>query len=120
MKLPLLVVPVLSLLLVACSSGPANTFERFDQAVAAGHSAEAMELIDPGIRQVGGPKLIAALAQAGKAASAKGGLKAVNVLNQKVEGDYATLNLEETFGDGSKKVSDVKMRRVDGKWYVTF
>lgn len=106
--------------LAACSSGPGTTAEAFDTALAAGHSAEAIEYIDPSIKQIGGPKLMAALGKAGEGASRKGGLKTVTASDEKIEGDYATLKLNETFGNGSTSTSNMKLRRVDGKWYVTF
>lgn len=106
--------------LAACSSGPSATAEAFDTALAAGHSAEAIEFIDPSIKQVGGPKLMAAMSKAGEGASRKGGLKTVKASDEKVEGDYATLKLNETFGNGNTSTNNMKLRRVDGKWYVTF
>jgi hypothetical protein len=108
-----------SLSLTSCGSGPTSVAERFVEAVDAGHTAEAVQYFDPALREVGGPKLMAALDKPAQAARQKGGLKDVEATENKVDGDYAAVTVEERFANGTNAKTDFKMRRVDGKWFVT-
>lgn len=110
----------LALFLAACGSGPASQARKFSENAARGHTAEAVEQIDPAMRQIAGPKLIAAVEKSHKKASGKGGLKSAEVLNEQIDGDHATLDLKETYGDGTSNTTKMKMRQVEGTWYVTF
>ncbi len=114
----LLTVP-LALALAGCGSSPETAATRFVEAADNGHTSEALDHIDPAIKQVGGPKLVAAMGKAGASAKAKGGLKKVAVVDAKQEGDYATLVVEENFNNGTASKSNFKMRKFEGKWYVT-
>lgn len=110
----------LSLLLSACGSSPGAELEKFHEAAAAGHSAEAMEFIDPSLRQTFGPKLVTGMSALTKKVQQQGGVKSQRVINEAIDGDYAKVKMETVFGNGQKSTSEEKMRKVDGKWYVTF
>ena len=110
---------LLSVLLSACGRGPDDTAVTFVKAANAGRTAEALEQLDPTVREMGGPKLAAAVGAQQKKNAAKGELKDVTVDSTKVDGDYATVVVREKFSKASDATSNMKMRKVDGKWFVT-
>lgn len=109
----------LALMLSACSSGPESVAENFVEKAAAGETAAAMEMIDPSIRAAGGQKLMTNIQNAPRSYQTKGGLADVKASEVSSQGDYATVNIEETYRNGEKGNSPVKLRKVDGTWYIT-
>lgn len=109
----------LPLLAAACSSGPKDVAEKFSTAAYNGDTHGALELLDPDLKQVGGMKLMAALGQAAAKAKSHGGLKSVESTDSKVDGDRGTVTLKEIYGDGTTGTETDKLRKVDGKWFVT-
>lgn len=106
-------------LLTGCSPGPSATAKAFAENAAAGRSAEALELMDPELKSAFGPKIVPALSKVSTAAEKKGGLESIAIEDEQIDGTRATLKISETFGDGSKNNSKMKLREIDGKWYVT-
>jgi ABC-type glycerol-3-phosphate transport system substrate-binding protein len=105
--------------LAACSSGPESAATRFMTAAAKGHTAEAVELLDPQLKETLGPKLPLVIAGAQRQADAKGGLKSVKAKMLSQDGDYATVQISILYNDESGKTETARLRRVQGKWYIT-
>lgn len=106
-------------LLASCASGPSDEAKEFVTATADGNTGRAIELIDPSIRQVAGPKLPMMLqAQASKIRD-RGGISEISTAGEDVTGDQATVKLRITYKGGFTEEAPFKMRQVDGKWYVT-
>jgi hypothetical protein len=108
-----------ALLLSACSSSPETVAAKFGDAGAKGHVAEAMELLDPQVRQTFGAKLPLAIEQAQRKANARGGVKSVEAVKVSEEGDYATVTVTTYYNDGTSGNGTTRLRRVDGKWYIS-
>lgn len=106
------------LVLAACSSGPDTRAEGFTRAVATEQTGAALEYVDPGLKSAFGSKLATSVANAGKKIQSKGGLLSVETSSE-VDGDFATVTIVQKFGDGSTTTEKMKMRKVEGEWYVT-
>ncbi|MDR6116248.1 MULTISPECIES: DUF4878 domain-containing protein [unclassified Sphingomonas] len=108
------------LALTACGQGPGDAARAAMEAAGRGQTAEALERIDPEIKATAG-MFITPMLQ-GKAANAekRGGVTSVEV--EKVDqsdADHALVTTVTRFGDGSKQTDTGKVRRLDGKWYIT-
>jgi hypothetical protein len=87
---------------------------------AAGRTAEAMQRMDPAMAQTVGPMIAIVLATEAAKAKKAGGLKEVRIAETlETDADHATVRAEGHFADGTVTREQTKMRRVDGKWYVT-
>lgn len=114
------VTAVTCLTLAACSAGPDDTVRDFMQDKASGRTAEAMQRMDPAMAQTVGPLIAAVLATEAVKGRTHGGLKDVKVVeSQKTDADHAVVRAEGRYGDGTVTREQTKLRRVDGKWYVT-
>jgi hypothetical protein len=117
--LGLLVAVCLPLFASACSSGPSNVVERFTTAAAAGDTGKALDEFDPDLKSVAGIKLIVGLNQIAAKAKARGGLRQIHIDRSDIENDHGTVSITETLGDGSVQTDTEKVRKVDGRWFVT-
>jgi len=106
-------------LIASCGSGPDVVATEFSKALAKGDTTAALDMMDPGIKQLGGPKLAAAMSQAGRKAQEKGGIDDVKVLESNVDGDYAKVVVEDHFKNGSTSRDTIKLHKSDGKWLIT-
>ncbi|MEL6615374.1 MAG: DUF4878 domain-containing protein [Bacteroidota bacterium] len=112
-------VAVLALLLVGCGSGgPGDTAADFARAAASGDGERVVELLDPAMAQSLGPKISATVSSQAGEAAAKGGLSEVNILDETVNGDNATVRIETVMGDGSRSEETIQLRKIDGDWKV--
>lgn len=85
-----------------------------------GQAAEALERIDPEIKATAGIFIAPALQDKAKRAKAKGGVTSVTVEKiDQTDADHAVVTTVTLFGDGSTQTDTDKVRRVDGKWYIT-
>lgn len=110
---------LLALLLVGCGGGgPGDTAVEFTRAGANGDGETVVELLDPAMAQTFGPKIEAAMATQASQASAQGGVDEINVLEETINGDNATVRLEMVMGDGSREENTVQLRKIDGDWKV--
>jgi predicted small lipoprotein YifL len=116
---PLFAVAAL-LALTACGQGPGDAARAAVEAAGRGQTAEALERIDPEIKATAGI-LITPMLQ-GKAANAqkRGGVTSVGVEKiDQTDADHAVVTTVTRFGDGSTQTDTGKVRRIDGKWYIT-
>lgn len=105
--------------LAACAAGPDDRAEDFIEAAAKGDTAEAIEHIDPQIQQLFGPKLVAGVQRQTDTVRQRGGLTSVDAFNPAVEGDSATVDIKVRYKNAPEENAKMKMRKVEGKWYVT-
>jgi uncharacterized lipoprotein YehR (DUF1307 family) len=105
--------------LSACSNSAGTVVEKFNKTIGKGDTTAALDYIDPQLKQIGGMKLLAAVSDAAGKAKAKGGVTSVKTVESKIDGDQGTVKVEDTYGDGSTSIDQEKVRKVDGKWYIT-
>jgi len=106
--------------LTACSAGPEDAARGFMEDKAAGRTAEAMERMDPAMAQTVGPMIAVVLATEAAKGKKAGGLKDVKVVEtRKTDADHAIVRAEGRYANGSVAREETKMRRIDGRWYVT-
>ena len=105
--------------LAACSVGPDDRAEDFIEATANGNTAEAIEHFDPQIRQMFGPKVMAGLQRQTETVRQRGGLTSVDALNPVIAGDSATVDVKIQYKSAPEENAKMKLRKVDGEWYVT-
>lgn len=105
--------------LTACTAGPDDRAEEFIEAAANGETAKAVEHIDPQIRQLFGPKLMAGVQRQAETVRQRGGLKSVDAFNATVTGDSATVDVKVQYKSAAEESAKMKLRKVEGEWYVT-
>lgn len=108
------------LALTACGQGPGDAARAAMEAAGRGQTAEALERIDPEIKATAGIFITPMLQ--GKAANAqkRGGVTSVKVERvDQADADHAMVTTVTRFGDGSTQTDTGKVRKVDGKWYIT-
>jgi hypothetical protein len=102
------------------TDGPGDTARQFVTDVAQGRQGEALERVDPQLRQIGGMMLGMSLAQETARARQAGGLKDVRVLKAERNDDlHYSVTTEITYKDGSSRTDTGKLRLIDGRWFVT-
>ena len=115
-----LVVAAALLALTACGQGPGDAARAAMEAAGRGQTAEALERIDPEIKATAGIFITPMLQDKARKAKAKGGVTSVEVEKvDQTDADHALVTTVTRFGDGSKQTDTGKVRRLDGKWYIT-
>jgi len=110
--------------LCACGlmqSGPGDTVKRFFRAMDGGRIEDAIQTLDPELRQtLGDRKLRTVLAaQAEELRRKHGGIARVQVEREDIRGDLATVEVRIRFKDGSERRDTEKLVRRDGRWRIT-
>ena len=115
-----LVVAAALIALTACGQGPGDAARAAMEAAGRGQTAEALERIDPEIKATAGIFITPMLQDKARKAKAKGGVTSVEVEKvDQTDADHALVTTVTRFGDGSKQTDTGKVRRLDGKWYIT-
>lgn len=108
------------LALTACGQSPGDAARAAIEAIGRGQTAEALERIDPEIKATAGIFIAPTLQDKARKAKAKGGVTSVEVEKiDRTDADHAVVTTVTRFGDGSTQTDTGKMRRVNGKWYIT-
>jgi hypothetical protein len=90
------------------------------EAAGRGQTAEALERIDPEIKASAGVFITPMLQHKAVKAKAKGGVTSVEVEKvDQTDADHAVVTTVTRFGDGSTQTDTGKVRKVEGKWYIT-
>ena len=106
--------------LTACGQGPGDAVRAATEAAGRGQATEALERIDPEIKATAGIFITPMLQDKAKKAKAKGGVTSVTVEKvDQTDADHAVVTTVTRFADGSTQTDTDKVRRVDGKWYIT-
>ncbi len=99
--------------------GPGSAAKAFVRHASEGRIEPAVESFSSSVRGTfGDDKLKSALKIQARTAASKGGIKKVQILEEKVQGDLATVKLQVTFGDGSIDQDDFSMIREEGQWKI--
>lgn len=108
------------LALTACGQGPGDTVRAATEAAGRGQAAEALERIDPEVKATAGIFITPMLQDKAAKAKKRGGVTSVEVEKvDQTDGDHAVVTTVTHFGDGSTQTDTDKVRKVDGKWYIT-
>jgi hypothetical protein len=100
-------------------SGPGESAAGFFKAAGAGDAEKAKSFVAPEDKAGDKGKMFdLMLPKFAEAAKAKGGIKSVTVVEEKIDGDTATVKLKFEFGNGTTENEEGKMKRVGGKWYL--
>lgn len=113
--------PVVFAIAAACSgggTGPGDVVESFNMALAEGDVDTAIEHIQPSQRETIRPKLNMIAPMAATQLEQKGGIDSIEVTNEQVEGDTATVAYTVHYGNGEEAEEEDTLTRVDGTWYV--
>ena len=90
------------------------------EAAGRGQTAEALEQVDPEIKATAGIFIAPMLQDKARKAQAKGGVTSVAVEKvDQTDADHSVVTTVTRYGDGSTQTDTGKVRRVDGKWYIT-
>lgn len=108
------------LMLVGCGGGPGGSAKAFFKAMDDGEVDTAMKYVNPETPdEVKGKMREALSAGAKKLRDDKEGIKSLSIEQEDVHGDTATLKIKFTYGDDSSDTEEVKMMKIDGKWYLS-
>lgn len=127
MKKLLLAVFAMFLLIGCGDSGPEKVAEDYNKHLFNGEIAKAVELLDAkGLENQGVSKSQATEKLSYMTASVKaqveqkGGIKSIKAVETSYNDDKtaATVRVEVTFKDGTKKYESVSLVKVDGKWKI--
>ncbi|HSL84959.1 MAG TPA: DUF4878 domain-containing protein [Thermoanaerobaculia bacterium] len=100
-------------------SGPAQTAREFYDNVGAGEIEAAIDLLSSQIvSQLGREKLRAGLRELARDIQGKGGIEKVEVTEESVQGEIATVSVTVRFGDGSTESETMHLVREDGAWRI--
>lgn len=108
-----------SLLLTGCGGGPGSTVEKFFEAVGAGEIDEAITyLSNSTIQTLGTDKWKAVLSDLTRAINEEGGIKSVEILDEAVTGDLATVTFSLRMGNGSEDTDSVELFKENDNWKI--
>lgn len=114
------VVAAMLLGLTACGQGPGDAARAAMEAAGRGQTAEALEQVDPEIKATAGIFIAPMLQDQARKAQAKGGVTSVAVEKvDQTDADHSVVTTVTRYGDGSTQTDTGKVRRVEGKWYIT-
>lgn len=113
---------VCSFTLVGCggSAGPGETVEKLTYAMEAGDVDTVKEIV-PGLAgMMGEDKLKGMVTEASAEAKKKGGIKSIEILEEKIDGDVATVKHKVTWGNGDVEEEEGQLtKNADGNWIVS-
>lgn len=114
------VVAEMLLALTARGQGPGDAARAATEAAGRGQTTEALEQVDPEVKATAGILIAPLLQDKARKAQAKGGVTSVAVEKvDTVHADHAVVTTVTHYGDGSTQADSGKVRRVEGKWYIT-
>jgi uncharacterized protein YchJ len=106
--------------LVACGEGPGDAVENMMYAVDAGEYEQAIEYMPPKLRAMADKEKLIQMMRAGKQElEQKGGLDGVEVLEETVDGNKATVKVKTTYGNGESETEELKLMKVDDQWVLS-
>lgn len=109
-----------SLLALRCGSaeGPADVAKDFFMKVA-DNDKSALDLLSPQlVETLGHEKLEKGIEKEAASVKEKGGIKSIDVEEEKVEEKSASLKLKITYSDGSTKSEKMDLMLVEDKWKI--
>lgn len=106
--------------LVACAGRtPSAAVKNFYRAVENGDTDAAIALISPEIVGViGDEKIKAGLQEQGLKIKQKGGISSIELKDEAVVGEVASITAVLKFGDGSEDTEKLKLKKVGGEWKI--
>lgn len=114
---------VATLLIGGCSSpaSPEENAKAYRKHLCAGQAEKARELVEPIMVKVFGESFVLmSLQEEAKACQNKGGLKSFSIESKKdINESRVLLKYTIEYGKGMKETSEIAMRPVDGKWFVS-
>lgn len=114
------IVSAAAMLMSACGTSPEAEAEAFVQALHSGDAEEAVAHVDPRLSEAWRPKLLASVHKTYQKGQRRGGLSAVEILKSEINGETASVTIQQNFEDGSQANINVKLQEIDGDWFVTF
>lgn len=98
---------------------PSKTVQDFYQAVQDGEVQTATSLLSNyTVQNIGKDKLQQVLIQQSKNMNSSGGIRAVNILEEQITGDLATVTVEVVFNDGTSNTEVLNLVKENKKWKI--
>jgi hypothetical protein len=112
--IPLLVLAVLTL---ACGRSPGSTVKEFYEAVSKGRTDDAIELVSAQVvNSIGRDKLRLGIQNSAQQILNKGGVKDLEITEEKVSGDVASVTIIIKYGNDTQEIENVRLVKEDGNW----
>lgn len=104
--------------LVGCGgSGPGDAVKDFTAAMEAGDTEKVKELAPA--MGMAGEKLDGMVQQMAMEIKKKEGIKEIEITEEKIDGETATVEFTTHFGDGSSEGPEsMELAKIDGKWII--
>jgi hypothetical protein len=107
----------ISLLCACAGSTPSSAVRAFYKAMSNGKADDAIGLLSQQtINTLGEPKLRMGIQEAARQASEKGGLKDLEITNEQIKGDVATVTFLLKYGNGTQKTEIERLVKEKGGW----
>jgi len=105
-------------LAVACAGrSPSSAVKAFYDAIANGKTEDAIALLSQQtIATVGKDKLRAGFQEATRDALQKGGINELQITNEKIAGEVATVSVLIKYGNGTQEIETVQLVKEMGGW----
>jgi hypothetical protein len=100
------------------AASPEGVIMAYGGAIKHGDTGGVMAVIDPRVRQSLGPKMMMAMGQMQRNAEQKGGIERVWAEDLSQNGDFASGRMLTKFNNGQSTFENVKMVRINGRWYA--
>jgi hypothetical protein len=116
---------ITAFLLFGGSDGPADVVKKIIRATERGDTDEVIshlvkrerDMINTNTAQGSGKKIMEqTMAQSSKEAKEKGGVRSIEIKNEKIEGNTATVDFVVTMGNGESDPGTMRLVKEDGKW----
>lgn len=120
-RIPRVPTALLCLLLLGACAGrtPGSAVTSFYRAVERGDTDEALEFVDQQVvATLGRDKLRLGLLEQAKEIQSKGGISDIEITNEQVSGETATVASVVKYGDGTQEMENHQLVRQEGKWRI--
>lgn len=120
MRLELCTLILATILIAGCSAtSPSDVVKEFHSRIEAGELESAIEFLSSGtLSRVSPDKLKQGLQQTTRQIDSKGGIKKIEIVEEKVIGETAEVTVKIYFGDGTEHTDRSSLIKEDGKWRI--
>jgi hypothetical protein len=100
-------------------AGPAQTVKDFARYVESGNTDAAINLLSSKIiNAIGKAKLEVSIAEESRRIKERGGIKAVSIEKEEINGDAAAVTSKVTYGNDETSSNEAKLIRENGQWKI--
>ncbi len=108
-----------ALFLAACAaSGPGAALEKYLKTVEAGDVKLAAAMFPKSVRAQFESKIVAMIGRQSEDIRKRGGIKAMDIVQEQVTGELASVRVATHYGDGTVDTTSTQMLREEREWKI--